>query len=254
MNYQGILLQPDGSVPPDGPVTLGIAIYDQPQGGVPLWQETIATRLEGSVFDVELGTMSAIDLLFNKPYYIGISVNGGSELTPRTPCTTTPYAFRAIYADTAGIATDLDSNAKVVRSLNGMHGNITIRGVNITVTTQPGLVELRIGRIPLDSVDFPVGTRAGQALIWNGTRWIADDLPTTTFIAGRGIDIRGDTIGNTGDVDPLDDVLFSTQAGGDITGTFLQLRIAQKGATPGEALMWNGTEWMPSRIPAVVLD
>ncbi|MFN5377292.1 MAG: hypothetical protein ACK5BQ_00815, partial [Ignavibacteria bacterium] len=33
MNYQGILLQPDGSVPPDGPVTLTVAIYDTPSGG-----------------------------------------------------------------------------------------------------------------------------------------------------------------------------------------------------------------------------
>ncbi len=169
MNYQGILLQPDGSVPPDGPVALTVAIYDTPTGGTVLWQETVNTTLEGSVFDIELGQSTSIDLLFNKPYYIGIRVNGGQELDPRTPCTTTPYAFRAIYADTSGIAIDLDSNAKVVRSLNGLRGDVVIRGVNIDVNVVNGAIELRMRRIPLDSIDFPVGSRAGQALIWNGT-------------------------------------------------------------------------------------
>ncbi|MFN5876301.1 MAG: hypothetical protein ACK45E_08490, partial [Ignavibacteria bacterium] len=112
----------------------------------------------------------------------------------------------------------------------------------------------RMRRIPLDSIDFPVGTRAGQALIWNGTTWIADDLPKVTFVGGKGIVVRGDTIENTGDIDPNDDVLFTTQAGGDITGTFLQLKIAQKGAQQGDALMWNGTEWAPTKIPKVVFD
>lgn len=68
MNYQGIILQPDGSVPPDGPVTLTVAIYDALKGGTALWEETINTTLEGSVFDIQLGETRSIDLRFNKPY------------------------------------------------------------------------------------------------------------------------------------------------------------------------------------------
>ena len=50
-------------------------------------------------------------------------------------------------------------------------------------------------------------------------------IPTTQYFGGTGIAISGDTIINIGDINPNDDVLTSTNAGGDVDGTFSTLNV-----------------------------
>ena len=92
--------------------------------------------------------------------------------------------------------------------------------------------------------------------------------PGTSYTAGAGINIAGTSISNTGDLNAADDITNASTAGGDLTGTFNNLqinantvgsaelvngavigsKIAQAGATPGQALTWNGSSWAPSTI------
>ncbi len=79
---------------------------------------------------------------------------------------------------------------------------------------------------------------------------------TTLFQAGAGINVTGNTISNTGDLNGGDDVLLSTVAAGDVTGNFANLSVirlrgnnlaATNPTINGQVLKWNNTtsEWEP---------
>jgi len=65
----------------------------------------------------------------------------------------------------------------------------------------------------------------GQVLKWNGATWAPAADNGQTYTAGTGISISGNTIANTGDTNPNDDITTATQAGGDISGPFSNLQI-----------------------------
>lgn len=72
------------------------------------------------------------------------------------------------------------------------------------------------------------GATAGQVLKWNGAAWIPQDDQLGSgpnYTGGTGINVNGTTITNTGDADGTDDITISSQAGGDVTGTFSNLQI-----------------------------
>jgi hypothetical protein len=54
------------------------------------------------VFNVVLGSTTPIDLLFDKPYWLGMAVGAASEMAPRVPLTSGSYSMRSVRADTAG--------------------------------------------------------------------------------------------------------------------------------------------------------
>ncbi len=80
--------------------------------------------------------------------------------------------------------------------------------------------------------------------------------PQANYNAGTGVSIVSNTITNTGDTNPADDVTTSTAAGGDISGTFSNLSVdkikgrAVSGNAPADQqiLKWNAAtnQWLPS--------
>ena len=96
LNYQGVLTDSGGAVVPDGSYELTFRIYDVASGGTPLWEETISNvQVNGGIFSVVLGQSVQLNLDFDVPYWLGISVNGGTELTPRMSLTASPYSLNA---------------------------------------------------------------------------------------------------------------------------------------------------------------
>jgi hypothetical protein len=96
INYQGYLTNAAG-VPVNETVQMIFSIYDVPTNGIPLWTETQNVSVSHGVYNVNLGDVNVISLLFDKPYYLGVKVGTDPEMTPRRPLTTVPYAFRAEY-------------------------------------------------------------------------------------------------------------------------------------------------------------
>jgi hypothetical protein len=110
-----------------------------------------------------------------------------------------------------------------------------------------------------------MGASAGQILKWNGTAWVPSLDSGKVYTAGAGIKISNDSIINLGDQDSTDDVLETTQFGGDVSGVYSNLtinngavttakiadgavtsaKLNQMGATDGQVLKWNGTSWTP---------
>lgn len=78
-------------------------------------------------------------------------------------------------------------------------------------------------------------------------------LPAVTPVAGPGISITGNVISNTGDLNPNDDLTNTSNAGGDVTGTFNNLNVTRLQGNPisnitplnDEVLKWNGDSWIP---------
>jgi hypothetical protein len=93
MNYQGYLTNSAGE-PVNATVVMSFFIYDVPTGGSVLWNETHNNvTVQGGVYSVILGEITPLTLAFDKPYYLGIEVNGDGEMSPRQPLTSVPYAL-----------------------------------------------------------------------------------------------------------------------------------------------------------------
>lgn len=67
----------------------------------------------------------------------------------------------------------------------------------------------------------------GQVLKWDAanTQWKPDTDNGQSYIAGPGIQINGIQITNSGDINAADDIINSSSAAGDVTGTFYNLKI-----------------------------
>ena len=96
---QGILRDPNGTTVTDGSYSLTIKLYEEVTGGTPVFTEVIGSAaVQNGVFSIEIGatsaSSSALDLVpFNTTYYVGVTVESGTEMTPRTKLTVSPYSM-----------------------------------------------------------------------------------------------------------------------------------------------------------------
>ncbi len=104
INYQGRITDSSGN-PLTGSYDITFRIYDAEAAGVLLWQEThTGLVVDKGLFNVLLGSVSSLDLVFDKAYFLEIKV-GEEVMSPRQRITSSGYAFRA---ETAENATALD--------------------------------------------------------------------------------------------------------------------------------------------------
>jgi hypothetical protein len=103
LNYQGRLRTSAGDNVPDGPHQIVARLYNGPLVGTPLWMEThTSVSTTAGLFNIQLGSIVPLTgLPFDQPYWLGIAADGDSEMTPRTPLSSAPYAFRAKLAEGA---------------------------------------------------------------------------------------------------------------------------------------------------------
>jgi len=100
IRFQG-MLKDAGGVPLDSASSLKtyaltFKIYDRATEGEALWEETQDVDIYDGLLDVELGSINPIDnLAFDKQYWLGVTVEGDSQMSPRFKLTSVPYAFRA---------------------------------------------------------------------------------------------------------------------------------------------------------------
>ena len=93
IGFQGVLLDESGGHREDGSYVLSFALYDADTGGTVLWTETQSADVKNGVFSVNLGAATPLSLPFDKPYWLGTSVSGGPEMTPRIALAAAPYSL-----------------------------------------------------------------------------------------------------------------------------------------------------------------
>ncbi len=95
ISYQGILTDNKGNLVQDGNVSLTFRLYNVSEGGDTLWQESQKVAVSKGVFSVVLGSVEPLNLPFDQQYWLGITVEGNQELTPRTALTASPYSLNS---------------------------------------------------------------------------------------------------------------------------------------------------------------
>ena len=95
INYQGKLTDKDNK-PIEGTHAITFRIYDAETSGTLLWEETQSVTIQKGIFSVMLGGVTALNLAFDKPYWLEIKV-GTEAMSPRQQIASVPYAFTAEY-------------------------------------------------------------------------------------------------------------------------------------------------------------
>lgn len=120
LNVQGKLTDNSGN-PLTGTQTVTFRLYTSSTAAVgsAIWTESQAVTLSTGLFNVALGTITALDSLsFDQLYYLGIQVAGdANELSPRQPLGASAYAQGSLGSFTVG--SDLVVNSSVTVLGNG---------------------------------------------------------------------------------------------------------------------------------------
>lgn len=126
INYQGILKDSSGRTL-SGNYQMTFAIYSSTTGGSALWSETQTAVVDSGLYNIQLGAGTAISpsVFDGTTRYLGVKVGSDSEMTPRIPMITVPYAFQAANADIATTA----NNALNANTLAGHSAALTGGGV-----------------------------------------------------------------------------------------------------------------------------
>lgn len=215
ITYQGVLKLVSDVIVPDGEYALTFKIYDVATGGDSLWSETQTTSVKGGILDVILGSVNPIVLGFDKPYWLGVTVETFPELTPRIQLTTAPYSFRAQVADTALIALASgdsclwETDGSDVYRFTGKVGigtteigtpdpnaRLHVKGGNIVVSDSTDIPDLTLAAInPVHAGDIRTNVDGsnisrirmdldGDGAVWSFRDNIRDDV--SLYISGLG--------------------------------------------------------------------
>ena len=231
--FQGVLRDPQGTTVVDGSYNLTFKIYDDAASSSNvIYEEDISSvYVSGGVFSVELGTANNTEwqsVPFDETYYVGVSVNNETEMSPRTKLTTSPYSM-AVYgannvvpnngnvgigtlSPTASLHVYADDGDDVLNIENsgGVQFNVSPSG---TMTIGGDLKIRDTGA----GIEFPSGLRqvAPDALHASRGSENSDDL-----ILESDADISGETDGDDGSGDILMNVAGDTKAVVTNSGNF----------------------------------
>ncbi|MFH1050266.1 MAG: hypothetical protein V1779_04965 [bacterium] len=228
ISFQGLLTDEFNNPFPDAEYNVQFTIFDHETNGAPVWTETHLITTYKGVFDVLLGTVTPIDIPFDKSYWLSVVYENTEYLNPRIPFTTVPYSF---WADTANIAHGLSQDATgAVLNINGLTGRINIIGDSkIFVSNNGNDINLSFSGTSIDTLS-PL----------DGTMEIQNPYGPNTSIGIRDGSITIDKL------DPNIQLPLVGPAGGDLSGSYPNPQLGSMGASPGNVLKWNGTDWVPS--------
>ena len=99
LSIQGVLQNFNGSAVENGEYDITFRLYTTDAGGTAIWTETQTVPVTGGVYSVLLGAVNPLTVPFDQPYYVGLTIPGGPEHTPRTQLTAAPYALSMLGQD-----------------------------------------------------------------------------------------------------------------------------------------------------------
>jgi YVTN family beta-propeller protein len=157
----------DGSgAPVSGPepVNITFSVYSTNHtSSNPVWSEAQKVTPQNGIYGVQLGSQTPITAAFDKPYWLGITVNKDPEMMLQ-PFSSVPYSLRAGVADNA-----TSISGQTLLSLDGRYNDPTR-----PVPTSQQIATLRWDQARNSSNTAPVGNNPA-ALAFNGSSvWVAN--------------------------------------------------------------------------------
>lgn len=174
-SVQGVLRDPMGKTVADGNYSMTFRLFAQATGGTAVWEETQGSvAVLHGVYSAELGTVTPLtDVEFNTTYWLGLSIEGGTELEPRFKLTTTPASMSVLGTDNVfpskgnvGIGTHTPNAALHVKNKNSENNVLLVEDTNGNPqvnTTASG--QLGVGTAPAADLHIKTGNSTDKMLI-----------------------------------------------------------------------------------------
>jgi hypothetical protein len=146
LSYQGVLADTAGLPKPDGDYSFTFRMYASSAGGPPIWSEAKTLHTKRGLFSTILGNITPIpdSVRFDQQYWLGVQVAPDPELSPRMQLASAGSSLNSVRADLAQTVPDNSITAgkiaggQVVKSINNLHDNLTMRGANGAAVTTNG--------------------------------------------------------------------------------------------------------------------
>lgn len=123
ISFQSLTLDEAGTPLDDGSYRVTFRLYPSESGGQALWTETQTVAVTEGLLSTLIGAEKALDLPFDKPYYLSVELDGQPE-TERVPLSSAAYSL---------VARDVADGA-VVRSIGGLKDDVElVAGPGISV-------------------------------------------------------------------------------------------------------------------------
>ncbi len=104
LSIGGVIRNDTGASVADGAVAMDFRLYTVESGGTAVWNESQSINVVNGVYSHLLGSVNSLaGLNFNVSYWLGISIEGAAELSPRTKLTLSPYAIMAGMSGTTNV-------------------------------------------------------------------------------------------------------------------------------------------------------
>lgn len=188
-NYQGVLRDGLGNAMPAAPTRVHFKLYDVPAAGSALWSQDATVLLDSNgLFNVTLadedGDLAGV-IASNANLYLGLTVEGGTEISPRQQLLSVPFALKA------GDVSQASGDFKVIGSLNVEDGAVVKGwlqadsvqiGTNTLTTNSYGNGNLTLG----GNVDVKDEMHVMQNLTVDGTTMLNGDATISSDLTVDG--------------------------------------------------------------------
>lgn len=193
INFQGKIVNTDGTNVANGNYDMVFELYDASSGGTQLWTETwnsgtSQVTLTNGVFRVALGTNSTLSGVdFNQDnIWLKVTFNG-EAMSPRIRFTAVPYAFEAKRVAGLTVVNNGGNTLNIAANKTfTVNNSVTLSGTDATTFTQPTITDTLAGltasqtltnktigstglTFSAATVDITTGTNENFAIMPNGT-------------------------------------------------------------------------------------
>ena len=209
LSVQGVLQKFNGSAVEDGQYDITFRLYTTDAGGTALWSETQTTTVTGGVYSVLLGAVNPLTVPFDQPYYVGLTLPGGPEHTPRTQLTSAPYALAMLGQDNKFPSTGMVKMSALAT------------GTDITTATSYTVADndhvIYLDHTANQNVTLPAASaaNAGRHLVLVNKEAVAKTLTSSNYVNLEGA--TSTTVPGKGVVELQSDGSVWRQTGGYVT-------------------------------------
>jgi len=221
LRHQGRLVEDNGD-PMTGQVTLKFTIYDSKSGGSIVWESSDkqVDLGDSGFYSVTLGdSQNPINStkLQHGPLWVGLTVDGGNELTPRLPIESVPYAIRSSTAESVA---------------DGAVGTDSLKDDAVSSQKIAGLDWTKVQNKPETLSNL--SCRADEVAQYDGSQWSCGSQGTPLAGQSCGTGQVADGVDNSGNLQCTNDADTTYSAGSGLSKSGSTFSLADQSCSSGQ--------------------